>query len=105
MRVGAMRHKISFLTIEVVQNEILEPIPTESLQLEAYASISPLSGTEKFLGNREAGEVTALFKIRFDSRIDRNMLIAFGGRRFDIVDVQNREERNKEIWILAKERM
>lgn len=105
MRNGQLRHKIEFLAIVEEQDEMGGFSKVETLQAEAFASIFPITGNEKFISNQLYTEATAQIKCRFIPNVTTKHKIKFNDRVFDIINVQNKEERNKELFIIAKEQL
>lgn len=103
MRSGALRHKIGFYSIQSVADSMGGVEDQEVLTSETYASITPISGNEKFIANQKFTEATAQIRCRFTPNITTKHKIKFGARCFDILDVQNKDERNIELLIIAKE--
>lgn len=103
MRVGVLRHRIEFITISEVQDEMGGFSEAESSLCFAMASITPVSGNEKFIANQMFTEATALIRCRFISGVTTKHKIKFGSRSFDILNAQNKDERNIELLIIAKE--
>lgn len=103
MRSGAMRHKIEFVTIGEIRDEFGGFSEGEIHFDDARAEIKPISGGERFMSNQLFAEATSQIRCRFIAGITRKHKIKFGTRTFDILDVQDKEEKGKELFIVAKE--
>lgn len=103
MRAGAMRHKIEFVTIAETQDAYGSAIEAEVHHSYAMAEIKPISGGEKFMSNQLFAKATSQIRCRYVAGVTPKHKIKFGSRTFDIIDSQNEDERNKKLFIIAKE--
>jgi SPP1 family predicted phage head-tail adaptor len=103
MRAGVLRHKIEFVSITATQNESGEPIEGETHYAYAFAEVKPVTGNEKFIANQVFTEATEQIRTRYVSGVTTKHRIVFATRRFDILSAQNKDERNIELLIIAKE--
>ena len=103
MRNGNLRHKIEFMSISEVQDEFGGTTSAEVSLAFAMAEIRPISGGERFMSNQIFAEATSQIKCRYIAGITPKHKIKFGDRTFDIIDAQNKDERNIELFIIAKE--
>lgn len=106
MRSGALRHKITFQTIGNTVNDFGE-IEQGNYQnfKTVWSSITPISGKESFLSNKDFATVTHKIKIRFIPNLNASMQIAFQARKFRIKNIRNFGELGKELEILAEEQI
>lgn len=98
------RHKIEFFKFIAALNEFGESEKEEIKICEAFAQIKPYQGNEKFFNDKVNTEISHRIKIRYQSGLDNEMIIKFGGRIFEIVSLINKDELNKEILIMAIEK-
>ncbi|MFY9141568.1 head-tail adaptor protein [Sulfuricurvum sp.] len=98
-----MRHKIEFVTIGEIRGAMGGVSEGETHFGYARAEIKPISGGERFMSNQLFAEATSQIRCRFVAGITRKHKIKFGTRTFDILDVQNKEEKSVELFIVAKE--
>jgi SPP1 family predicted phage head-tail adaptor len=103
MKIGLLKHKICFLRLDESQNALGEVIPVEAEIAKVWASIEPVSGNERFMSNQIFAEATARIRCRFIEGITPKNVIRFKGRKYDILSVANKNERNIELDIIAKE--
>lgn len=103
MRSGNMRHKIEFVTIGDVQDEFGGSSEAETHYAYVRVEIKPITGGERFMSNQLFAEATSQIRCRFIDGITRKHKIKFGTRIFDILDVQNKDEKGIELFIVAKE--
>ena len=106
MRSGNLRHKITFQTIGTATNDFGE-IEQNNYQdfKTVWSSITPISGKETFLSNKDFATVTHKIKIRFIPGLNASMQIDFQGRKFKIMNIRNFAEMGKELEILAEEQI
>lgn len=103
MRIGQLRHKIFLVEIVEVQDAMGSFTHNEVLFQELMAEIKPISGNERFISNGLFTEATAQIRCRYVPGVSTKHKIVFGTRKFDIIYVQNKDERNIELLIIAKE--
>jgi len=106
VRAGKLRHLVT------VESAIETPSDAGEWEVAIWAvfattraEITPLKGTEKFQAQHLDPEITHLVRMRFIDGIIPAMRIVWGSRTFDIKSALNIEERNREIEILAIERI
>lgn len=98
-----MRHEIEFITIGEIRDEFGGVSEGETHFDYARAEIKPISGGERFMSNKLFAEATSQIKCRFVAGVTRKHKIKFGTRTFDILNVQDKEEKSAELFIVAKE--
>lgn len=106
MRAGRLRNKITIQTIVNSVDEFGQPLIGQNGYEDyktVWASIVPISGKESFLSNVDFSKTTHKIKIRYIPNINASMRIIWQGRFFNIINVRNIEEMNKEYEILAWE--
>lgn len=103
MRIGQLRHKISLVEIVEVQDEMGSFTQNEVLFQELMAEIKPISGNERFISNGLFTEATAQIRCRYVPGVSTKHKIKFGSRTFDIINIENKDERNIELLLIVKE--
>lgn len=103
MRSGRLRHKIEFVTNGETQDELGGIVSGGVHFAFSMAEIKPVNGNEKFIANQVFPEATAQIICRYIAGVTTKHKINFGTRRFDIINSQNKDERNIELYIVAKE--
>lgn len=103
MRSGSMRHKIEFVAVGDGRDEFGGVTDADTSFAFARAEIKPISGGERFMSNQLFAEATSQIRCRSVAGVTRKHKIKFGTRTFDILDVQNKEEKSVELFIVAKE--
>lgn len=73
--------------------------------LTLFAAIWPLKSSEMVEGARTKLNITHRIRCRYRSEIDPSMRIEFGSRYFEIIAMTNLNEANRELEILAVEKV
>lgn len=81
------------------------PTTIDEPVLEAYASVRTTSGYTLVKSGTSFEAATTNFTIRYplETRIDRDMVVLFDGRRYEIQYLNNVDYANVELEIQAKE--
>lgn len=74
-----------------------------SLEAEVWAMINTVSGRTYFDGNADLN-ITHHIYIRYDVTVTAETWIEFGGRRIDILTVENLDERSEYMKLVCIER-
>jgi SPP1 family predicted phage head-tail adaptor len=69
-----------------------------------WASLRPLSGSEKVISDREQSSVTHEVRCRHILGLDAGMRIRLGARIFNIISVIDKEERGRFLLCRVEER-
>lgn len=102
MDAGALRHRITIQGRTADKNNYNELTDWQDV-LTTQAAINTLSGREFFAAEQTQSEVTHKITIRYKPGIKPSMRVQFGARNFDIMYVQNFEERNVELTLMCRE--
>lgn len=108
MEIGQLRHRVTFQSASLTQNDYGEPVPTYSEVDTVWARIEPIAGSEKYAAMHHQGETDHRVLVRYNSALaalavdDR---VKFGSRYFDIKSIKNTEERDIQLEIFCKERI
>lgn len=107
MRSGALRHKIKIQTLGSGTDAVFGGVKPSDYQdfKTVWSSITPISGKESFLSNKDFATVTHKIKIRFIPSLNASMQIDYMGRKFRIKNIRNFGELGKELEILAEEQI
>jgi len=103
MKIGDLRHRISFEREVKVADGYLGSTATWRSVATVWASVEPLSGREYFYGHQISTEVSHRIKIRYNETVDVKMRINFGGRYMQIASILDIKERHQSQEILAQE--
>ena len=107
MRSGNLRHKIKIQSLGSGTDGVFGGVEPSDYQdfKTVWSSITPISGKETFLANKDFATVTHKIKIRFIPSLNASMQIDYQGRKFKIMNIRNFGELGKELEILAEEQI
>ena len=108
MRAGTLRETIVVQNFTELQDSYGEPIKTWGTYVTRRAAVEPMNGTEKWAGNERLSEATHRIRIRYDTTakdITTEMRVSYDSRIFDITSVSNVTTRDREIHIMAVEKV
>lgn len=106
MNAGQLRHKIKIQNIGNTVNDFGEIEQGNYQDFKTiWSSITPISGGESFLANKDFATVTHKIKIRFIPNLNASMQIDYMGRKFKVINIRNFGEMGKELEILAEEQI
>jgi len=104
MRPGKLRHLVQINRYTPTTSS------TSGEQVAAYtsgetpwASLEPLTGRELLNAQQIVGNSTHRIRMRYTANVSRKDQILFNGRTFECESIDNTEERNIELVILAHE--
>lgn len=104
MRAGKLRHRISIeRAIETQDSSYNEAVLQWVLFAEVSANIIPLSGRELIRAKQVELETDTEITIRYMDGLSPKMRIVYRDRVFEILNIINTEERNREIRLLCSE--
>ncbi len=102
MRAGRLRKRVIIERASTAVDEYGEEIETWATLTTVWAGVEPVSGKERIQGGQAKAITTHLIIMRHTD-ITNNDRINLSGRIFNIESVINRDERNKELQIMAVE--
>ena len=105
MRAGELRNKIIVQAQAQTQDATGYPAKGWTDSHTAYASIQPLTGREALVANQVYADASHLVTMRYQSGVTTNHRIKFGSRYFDIKQIQNIEERGRELRLTCTEKL
>ena len=102
---GKYNHLIKIVKPKVGHDEDGFPVTVDEPVLEAYASVRTTSGYTLIKSGTSFEAATTNFTIRYPltAKIDRDMVVLFDGRRYEIQYLNNVNYANVELEIQAKE--
>jgi len=103
MRAGNLRHKITIEKPISSTNDFGEEENSYQMFQEAFASVEQFTSKEFFFSNQIVEVSTKKIRIRYFAGLEMNMRIKFNDKYFDIKEIVNPYERNKELLIAASE--
>ena len=105
MRIGPLRHRVTIQ--QVTESRTTTGAVTESWSTFAtvWADISPGHTREYAAAKTINAELTHEIRIRYLEGVTPKMRILFGARVFNIDPPRNFDERNRELHIMATEKV
>ena len=102
---GKYNHRIQIVKQKVSHDAEGFPITVDEPVLEAYASVKTTSGYTLIKSGTSFEAATTNFTIRYplETKIDRDMVVLFDGRRYEIQYLNNIDYSNVELEIQANE--
>ncbi len=102
---GKYNHRIQIVKPKVSHDAEGFPTTVDEPVLEAYASVRTTSGYTLIKSGTSFEAAMTNFTIRcpLETRIDRDMVVLFDGRRYEIQYLNNVDYSNVELEIQAKE--
>lgn len=82
-----------------------DPAGNLSTIATVYCNIKQMVGNELLAAQQQVADVTHKIQMRFRPGITPKMLGVFQGRTFQFLRVENDQERNRVLWIWAKEQV
>lgn len=101
--VGAYRHRVTVQVVTETQNSQGEPSTDWADETTVWTSVEPLVGRELLLAQQTVALVTHRVGLRYLAGLTAKKRLVFNGRTFNILNVMNLEERNREMEIMAQE--
>lgn len=99
----SLPHRLTVQTASVARDGYGQPIETWGADGTIRASIEQLSGTELVNAKQVNADVTHRIKTRYRADLSETNRLLFGTRAFGILNVNDVEERHREMWLLCKE--
>lgn len=101
---GKYDHRIQIVKAKVEHDAEGFPTTVDEPVLEAYASVRTTSGYTLIKSGTSFEEATTNFTIRYPptTKIERDMVVLFDGRRYEIQYLNNIDYANTELEIQAK---
>lgn len=102
---GKYNHKIEIIRVTKTKDADGFPIDTDTLILTVWANVKTTKGFTLIINNTDFEKAFTNFTIRYPKKttIDRDMIILFKGKRYEIQYLNNINEANVELEIQAKE--
>lgn len=101
---GAFKHKIEIYSVTRGKDSAGFPTETETLVLSPYAMIKTTKGFTLIVNNSDFEKALTNFTIRYPiTPINRDMIIKYNGKKYEILYLNNMDEANVLLEIQAKE--
>lgn len=105
MRAGRLRHLAQFQRATQTSNDFGEPVQTWETISTDYVAIEPLKGNEKFSAMQVQTDIDTRIVARWHKKI-KNLTtkdrVLFGLIVYDIKEVLNIDQRNRELHIMGR---
>lgn len=105
-RIGPLRTRITIQQKGTpARDEFRAEVITWAAVATVWAEEMPMNGRELIEARREVGEMWTRFRIRYRTGLNSAMRISkdAGARIFDIQNIQNVDDRNRELVITCRE--
>jgi len=107
MRPGKRRHRIKLQNLTLTRNTTSGEMKKSwsSFSTDIWAGVEYLKGTEWFGGSRLPQELSRkhlIFTMPYSTGLEPTMRVVYDSNNYDIVEIENPEERNKELKILGE---
>ncbi len=104
MRAGKLRHCVDIQQASEVTDEEGMVVATWLTVEQAWMSLEPMSGAERFAAQQVQAGVTHVARMRLpQTNVTPKMRILLGTRELGIESVVNVEERGRELELMLKE--
>jgi SPP1 family predicted phage head-tail adaptor len=103
MRAGTLRHRVEIQQAEITRDSFGDEQEVWTAHATVWAAILPLVGREYFTAQQTVNEEMFRLQMRYVPGVQPAMRLVFGERVFNIRAIQNLEERNRELVIMATE--
>lgn len=105
MNAGKYNRKITIVSVTHGKDAQGFPVDTETVVLQPYAEVKTTKGYTILINNSDFEKALTKFTIRYPAKtvIDREMLIKYNGKVYQIEYINNVDEKNEELEIQTKE--
>jgi SPP1 family predicted phage head-tail adaptor len=101
MKIGDLKHRITFKTRAASQNDYGEELSWTTVKT-VWAAAEPILGNEYFAADRINTKVEYKFKCRYFTGLNEKLRITFDSVDFEILDAQNIKMMDRDVIIYAK---
>lgn len=102
MEAGKLRHRVTVQTATETRDASGEPIRGWADTATVWASIDPVSGREMLAAGQVNAEAVVRVRMRYRALTTAQRL-KWGSRVFDVVSVNNWNERDHELEVMCRE--
>ncbi len=103
MRPGDLACQIVIQQAGTARDSFGQTVETWGTFATVWAEILPLRGTELFTAQQFQSKITAKVRIHFLRGVSPKMRVLFGSRIFEIHNIINTTERNRELVLMCSE--
>ena len=102
MQAGTLRHLVVIQKTTHIVNSFNEQIDTPVEFAQVWASVRPLTGSERVIASQTAAKETTVFGMRYLRNLTAKMTILFDGNTYNISSIQDKDARKRELTIYAQ---
>jgi len=102
MEAGKLRHEVTIQQRNDSVNSIGESVASWATYALTYADVVNLSGNELVQAQQVNSFINSRVRVRFDSGIRADMRILYKSRHYNIIFVNDIDERDEEMILLCK---
>jgi len=103
VRAGKLNKIATFRRKTIAYDGYNTPIETWADAMSLYTDIITTGGREFYAAQKVQAETTALIRLRYNSKINELMRVEFGNATYEILAINNVDQKNKELRISVKE--
>jgi SPP1 family predicted phage head-tail adaptor len=103
VRTGDLRHQVILQSKTEGRDAVGGVVEAWSDVATVWASVEPLDGKEFFAAERVNADATTRIRMRYRAGVTPVMRAVYGARIFDIQNVINVDERNRELRLMVRE--
>jgi SPP1 family predicted phage head-tail adaptor len=103
MRAGELNRRITFQHKTITYDTYHQPIETWANLMTVWAGVITTGGREYYAAQKLNAETSAVFKIRYTTRIDTLMRIVWGDRTFEIIGINDVDAGHEAMLVSARE--
>lgn len=100
---GRLRHRITLQSRSVTRSASGAEVVAWSDEKTVWASIEPQRGREYMDGLQVHDEQITAIGIRYYSGVVPEWRVSWNSRTYDIIEVRNWDERNREMMLMCRE--
>lgn len=102
MTAGELNHRITIKQSTPTRDSYGQSVIAWSDVGALWAGVITTGGGEFYAAQKKNAETTALFTVRYTTAIDTKMQIVYGGKTYEILDINDVNGANVELQISAK---
>ncbi|HVL67197.1 MAG TPA: phage head closure protein [Vicinamibacterales bacterium] len=103
-RAGTYRHQITLQTLQASADSMGDGgAESVASSIATRAAVEPLTGRERLRGEQTGAVHTHRVRMRYRPGVTVRTRVLFKGRRLDVHEVRNIEERNRELHLMCEE--
>ena len=105
MRVGQLRQRVTIKERVVARNGLGEEVVAWSDVATVWASVEPVSGNERWIGQMDVrvASRTTRIRMRYRTGITEQMRVVYGEQVMDVRSVINPWSRGRELWLVCED--